>query len=123
MDKQEHLNRIRAKCLANIALAEKRTPGKWKAESAEIDWSKVTGPDGHSLAMCHPSIADRAKGKLKGDSAFIAACAGPAEAGWRSTLAAIEQIQTMRQDTTSWDFIGRPLTDSILAAWPEELLS
>ena len=114
MDKQEHLNRIKAKCLTNLALAEKRTHGKWNTES---DWPRVMSKSGHQVAMCCPSLAARFKGDATPDSAYIAACAGPAEAGWRSTIAAIEAAESL--GNTAW---GVALSAAILAAWPEELL-
>lgn len=115
MTTEEHLNRIKAKCQELLALAEKRTPGKWIAASESV-WGKVEADE---------RICDMAGGW---DPDFIAACAGPAEAGWRATIAAIEMILS---EPSVPDGYSQPCVDdymnnlatSIIAAWPEELLS
>lgn len=54
------------------------------------------------------------------NATFIAACAGAAEAGWRATIAAIEQYNRF---CCLFDFDTiQPLADAILAAYPLELL-
>lgn len=123
MDKQEHLNRIKAKCLANLALAEKRTQGKWEWEAGmETERSPyidlqcgdkvVLGPrhDGNYGSQLISTPTDRA---------FIAACAGPAEAGWRSTIIAIDALLEYESEGL---IVGGTTLTSILAAWPENLL-
>ena len=126
MNTTEHLEKIKAKCLANLAIAEKRTAGNWhrwtKGCTVQIGLSSNpsirphivgwTGFDSCGLALC----------QQKKNAAYIAACAGAAEAGWRSTIAAIDEFN----DLSDWgascrDFANKAL-DRIIAAWPEELL-
>lgn len=52
------------------------------------------------------------------NGSFIAACTGSAEAGWRSTITAIDGLDEMDCETHLWKWIA----DAIIAAWPEELL-
>lgn len=91
MTKQEHLQRIRDRCVELLAM---RTQGKRTPNSA---WNQ--------------------------DAAFIAACAGSAEAGWLTTMAAIDAVPvTCRGANASFTSRESLLIDTILAAWPEELL-
>lgn len=122
MTTTEHLQKIKSKCEQLLAIAEKRTPGKW-----EFDGSK-TLEHGTYIPECScltggafACVNDNAENRGN-DADFITACAGPAEAGWRSTIAAIDQILSARQDTICWEFIVKPMMDNILAAWPEDLL-
>ena len=90
------LQKIRAKCQELLALAEKRTPGKWDADG-EL---KYMGDDG----------------------IFIAACAGPAEAGWRATIAAIDALNICHESSDFDDMNAWSGLEAIIAAWPDELL-
>jgi hypothetical protein len=56
------------------------------------------------------------------DALFIAACAGAAEAGWRSTLAAIENIETSLRCCCGLSSDIEASLDKINAEWPEKLL-
>lgn len=115
----EHLQRIKAKCEQLRTIAEKRTHGRWKEDSATEVWSEFSD----WIADCMES---------EYDAAFIASCAGPAEAGWRSTIAAIDDILTVDQDLTPEVqkittemilYLNRNLVQSLLSAWPEEILN
>lgn len=122
MTTTEKLQRIRAKCEELLAIAAKRTPGKWssckwhdKEPSTEI-WDQTDG------ACIVPKMFNR-------DALFIASCAGAAEAGWRSTIAAIDALQNYAQCSDGcscgydWSHDNAvEALESILAAWPEELL-
>lgn len=123
MNQSEHLDRILAKCRANLALAEKRTPGKWRegaltkhSDCEQIHWPvfwEDNGTAGH--------ISKHA------DANFIATCAGSAEAGWRSTIAAIEDYKTERgycEDEGDMDSVRAydHKLSVICDLWPEELL-
>jgi hypothetical protein len=103
MSRGKHLDRIVAKCRELLAIAEKRTPGKWNA-GGNYDADYVTTDD-EAFCVFH-----------RGDAAFIASCAGSAEAAWRVTIAAIEQCREIRSPETG------EVLDAIVAAWPEELL-
>jgi hypothetical protein len=103
------LEKIKAKCRANLALAEKRTPGRWvfsqdygdgRTQVVHTDedepWFLVEETHGAP----HP----------KRNAAFIAACAGAAEAGWKATIAAIDSIQSPQG-------LDYRLCQAILDAW------
>ena len=127
------LTLIAAKCRSLLALAEKRTPGKWRQESIHTD--------DRSCALISAGINDYGDGPAQyvtgiiprgvlpaNNAAYIAACSGSAEAGWHSTLAAIEAYQALQSIGWGWDGDGGAVTaneamiDAILAAWPDELL-
>ena len=118
MTTTEKLQRIRAKCVELLEIAEKRTPGKWAWDGDPSNETELFRKNEAPWL-----IADE-RGVIRGDilcskddSAFIAACAGPAEAAWKSTIAAIEEIQrNPAEHETSL------LKQAILSAWPDELL-
>lgn len=127
MTAEEHLDKIVEFCRSRLALAEKRTPGKW--------WSRVNGVGSSSVftltpeGTYHPDAAAVAYGPLNAEHAdFIAACAGAAEAGWRATIAAIGAFR--RQPAPEGTYHpDNPLfvedahaVAAILAAYPLELL-
>ncbi len=118
MTPQEHLQKIIDKCRANLALAEKRTPGKWKTD-AHLPRLVTTNDD--KLSITYSETCDGLYPQREDNAAFIAACAGAAEAGWRSTIAAIEYLSALcavqGMHAVAWDGLN-----SIIAAWPEELL-
>lgn len=124
MTTTERLSAIKAKCRANLAIAEKRTQGTWCADGYDVR----QGAGGRMIAYAGPHHTPASEYPLsckladERNAAFIATCAGAAEAGWKSTIAAIDQLLTMKRDTLTWDFVGKPMQDAILSAWPEELL-
>jgi hypothetical protein len=64
------------------------------------------------------------------NSEYIVSCAGPAEAGWRATIAAIDGLLRIESDGVSadpYEACDHPswsleTINAIIAAWPEELL-
>ena len=114
MTTQEHLNRIKAKCEELLAIAAKRTPGKWKNSDNEVVHLFRGHPENHLLAT-----------KEDNDAAFISACAGPAEAGWRATSSICNELIRILT-TQPWESEAFQWADhyafEIIAAWPEELL-
>lgn len=107
MTQQEHLNRIRARCVELLEIAEKRTPGAWDGVESEGDYF------GDTLI----GLGSAYEG-WQNDVAFIASCAGAAEAGWKATIAAIDGIEEMDESTYIYNFIA----SNIIASWPAELL-
>lgn len=98
---QEKLQKIKARCEELLAIAEKRTAGKWDDGNMREWFAVYTEPQ---------------------DAAFIASCAGPAEAGWRATIATIDRLQLIHGqldwgNDAAWDAL-----EEIVAAWPDELL-
>jgi len=127
MTTTEHLARIRARCVELLEIASKRTPG---------EWSTHRHPDGEPIGVggdefCgSPSVCYL---NACANSDFIASCAGPAEAGWRATIAAIDGLLALIENAKGWvDDNGcagsaihhhaNPMLNAIIAAWPEELL-
>jgi hypothetical protein len=102
MTTNEHLERIKQKCRANLALAEKRTPGEWCL--SRNGSATYAGTD--QVCYC---------GNYPADAAYIAACAGDAEAGWNATIVAIEKLQ--------FDLSGNAETIKLIISYfPEETL-
>ena len=127
MNRTEHLNAIVAKCRALLALDKKRTDGEWSVlrdapdgqgqllivsnhdtNEGEDAWrvAAITNHCGEPIATEH-------------NAAFIAACAGSAEAGWQSTIAAIEGLRGIN---AYYPHLADGTLDAIIAAWPVELL-
>jgi hypothetical protein len=107
MNQQEHIQRIRARCVELLALAEKRTEGRWE------HWECATA---NIYVGDHSIFANNYD-----DAIFIASCAGPAEAGWKATIAAIDLMFAMH-GLAGIDIYALDATGDIIAAWPEELL-
>jgi len=115
MTTEEHLKRIRARCVELLALAQAAniTNVETMAHHVSInigDWTPVKTPE----------IAT-----------FIASCSGPAEAGWKATIAAIDGLQSIgwyesdgeiHSDNSHNGRTAHAALEPILAAWPEELL-
>jgi len=120
MTTTEHLQKIKAECERLLAIAKKRTKGEWsmfnKSRTLTIDIGNE--PHGRLPSIINWPGFDSNNlpyNKNVANAAFIVACAGTAEAGWRSTIAAIEVVITS-------GFLASPLVKEILAAWPTELL-
>ncbi len=114
MTQQEHLNAIVDKCRANLALAEKRTPPEFVMPTGYVG---LNNKGEHYRVGGHHGAAEYA--------AFIAACAGAAEAGWLATIGRIKFCEYLRKHAADEPWlmqdVGREEA-AILAAWPEELL-
>jgi hypothetical protein len=115
MTQQEHLKRIRARCVKLLEIAEKRTPRAWDSGR---NW---VGSD-------HACVATTHHYSHESDATFIASCAGAAEAGWKAAIAAIDTVAGLQKVPYGWDgdcgasAYADNLTDSIIASWPAELL-
>lgn len=132
MNTQEHLEKIKAKCLRLLAIAEKRTPGEWKAGTKGLSINGIS----YRLKQ----VGDLDITFEESDLTFIAACAGTAEAGWRATIAAIEflyevphvncesqrfyfsDVRKEEQERIGCNCKRGKYVEQIIAAWPEELL-
>ncbi len=129
---EEHLNKIVARCRTLLALAEKRTPGRWGNETPSYRAYAMSGRHCVAEMMTHTSH------QRDSDAAYIVACAGAAEAGWKATIAAIEgRLEEREQSWTNWELTAQissfdaglksdyPFHKSLNAyidAWPEALL-
>jgi len=130
MNTIEYLNKIKAKCEELLAGAEKRTQGKWIHQEGRR--MCLHGSSVHSDPVLYGDEYELAG--VDGD--FIASCAGPAEAGWRSTIAAIDGLLLFEVvnlspcnggscmvATNADDALERlrfNAINAIISAWPEE---
>jgi hypothetical protein len=105
MTPDEHDNLIIAKCHSLLALAAKRSGERWHKRHESILGNNEFG------FIAKEEIATKPRRDMfwTENSTYIAACAGPAEAGWRATIAGL----------TGGD---DQLRFFIRAAWPAELL-
>lgn len=123
MTTEEKLNAIVAKCRAFLEIAEKRTPGEWTFQPGYYNTSHDADqfPCGPTINYGNAHAIDLNKG-MDGDAAFIAACAGQAEAMARSTIAAINNLQLIHEQTDLGEYAAWDALQEIIAAWPDELL-
>lgn len=145
MTASEHLQKIKAKCQELLAIAERRTAGRWQQgnSSQEMNMDMVyrkPNEDGQSAGI--PTFGRNSglsREQDQHDAAYIASCAGPAEAGWRATIAAIDDWLNFyvytdgfadgAPDASPHDKLCNEIAhmcranlNRIIAAWPEELL-
>jgi hypothetical protein len=117
MTNEEKLQRIRARCVELLELAEKRTPGKWKYDFDLTGFPRINNG---SVGVAVTNLGCSSYIQREHDATFIASCAGPAEAGWKATIAAIDGLLELG----TW--FKSPTLDelqcAIIVAWPEELL-
>lgn len=120
MTTEEHLNRIVAKCRELLAIAEKRTTGPWSAAHTPNHCSGNESLYEIQFGYSGECVSELTHGL--DDAAFIASCAGPAEAGWRATIAAIESARLLISEGGPEGNSRNFILTQIIAAWPEELL-
>lgn len=123
MTTTEQLAAIRAKCVELLAIAEKRTPGKWE-RAGELATHIIGECSRNNGAMiCDLPDSSPAGDQYAPNAAFIASCAGPAESGWKATIATIDELTKDAQ----W-FFGQPQNSSaaalstIIKIWEETLV-
>lgn len=102
----EKLQSIRAECERLLAIAEKRTPGKWGIGNGT--WQVVTEYRTRGKIICEASTNTSCE--RDADAAFIASAAGPFEASLKSTIAAIDKC-------VMFPSINATLAKHILFAW------
>jgi len=113
----EHLLLIESHLKKLLAIAENRTHGKW--EIIGQHQTEVLALDGTQEAIVVVDtrfFKEQTNPNEKEDATFIAACAGNAEAGWKSTL---RTIAMCRQLTSPYSNL---IINEIFAAYPIELL-
>lgn len=108
----EHLRLIDAHLGRLLDIAAKRTPEKWETDQM-AKRPAVFNTEGLFIDTNMRPY----------DAAFIASCAGNAEAGWKATRAAIKSC--LADDPRYQDMFyiaNKELVDAILAAFPFESL-
>lgn len=113
----EHLKLIDAHLERLLAIAEKRTPGKWVAGATIIG-------NGVDTTVCEMPSREKDSLAWHDNIHFIASCAGNAEAGWKATRAAIALLFAMCDGAHSINTVmaAQKMGESILAAFPLEHL-
>lgn len=122
MTTSEHLNKIKAKCEQLLELAAKRTPGKWIRISSLATHITCAASENAGNLVCDCPDSSPNQDHFDRDAAFIASCAGPAEAGWRTTIAAIDELEAIHEATPLGEYAAWDALNEIIAAWPEALL-
>ncbi len=111
----DHLNLIKTHLETLLANAEKRTPGKWESEP---QFKNEIWCDSEYICDCVDSAEPNA--------VFIVSCAGNAEAGWRSTLSALEVVLNCNENSFPHMYAAvqvAQMADSILTTWPLKSLN
>lgn len=128
----DHLKLIDAHLERLLAIAEKRTLGEWQQGDSrqEMNMDMVyRKPHAHGQAAGIPTFGRNSglsREQDEADAAFIALCAGNAEAGWRATRAAIACLLVICDPASGADFTnygGETFLPQILAAFPLETLN
>ena len=102
MNTEQKLTKIREKCVELLAIAEKRTRGNWNTIESEGDYF---GDTLIGLSSTYEGWQD--------DCTFIASCAGPAEAGWKATISAIDLLTDNGSDYVTYE----QESQEIISAW------
>jgi len=116
----EHLKKIELFLDQLLSIAEKRTKGVWERSS------KCYVQCGSEVVA---DIWETTNGEILANTEFIVACAGNAEAGWRSTKAAIYQgmwlLELAESGRISLQDQGATynMLSDILAEWPLERIT
>lgn len=112
MNPQDHLQKIKSKCEQLLAIAEKPLLARNQKCGCVVC---ICDSDTHCFGCGAKNCGNHALGQIP-EPVYQPHCTGPAEAGWRATIAAIDWLQTPGIWTDG------VLRKSIIAAWPEELL-
>jgi len=128
MNTTEHLELILAYCRRCLAIAEKRSavykaPPTLNRRDYEMGRFKRGGG-------CISIDREQFHGMLCDDAEFIATCAGASEAGWRATIAAVDDILPYLLENDAADsattgghkWMLNRRAQPILAAYPLELI-
>jgi len=124
MKPEQKIEKIRAKCQEILELGKLRTQGRWRiahgglGNKDKLDTVYATNDDLNYIAACRDYLCFYEPPRNTENASFIASCAGTAEAMARSTLSLLDAVVIYGNSITSFQLI----TDSILKAWPDELL-
>jgi hypothetical protein len=109
----EKLQAIKDRCEALLETASKRTPGEWESSDNVVCGKSI---DGYYLSTCDGQKTRVSEDLCNAD--FIASCAGPAEAGWRATIAAIESVIADDEPYQAmYELVNEEMIFKIIAAW------
>lgn len=122
----EHLKLIDAHLERLLALAKKRTPGDWttRSNTEHMEYGEPIRVESNKPPRSVAYHGSENCFLSAGDAAFIASCAGNAEAGWRATRAAIALLFAMCDGAHLINTViaAQKMGESILAAFPLALV-
>lgn len=121
MTTTEYLQLIKAECERLLALSEKRTQGEWSVYEHRAYHTSYILRGGEKQNQLAQFFNYQDKGfdiSSEENATYIAACAGRAEAGWRSTIFSINAINSL----ISLGYPTTGLEEDICEQWPIELL-
>ena len=112
MTTTDRLAKIRARCVELLELASKRTPEGWETD-CDARHPAVFTSEGDFIGV---DMSQK-------DAAYIAACAGAAEAAWKATIAAIDGLLPISEQCCNcWaDMKADDAIAAILAAWEGQI--
>jgi hypothetical protein len=125
MTTTEHLQLIKAECERLLAIAEKRTQGEWNVYEHRATWTSYLVRGGEKKNQLAQTFNWQDNGfdiNSESNATYIAACAGRAEAGWRATIAAIDNLELMHEQPDMGEYAAWDALQNIIAAWSLELL-
>jgi hypothetical protein len=125
MNTPEQLQKIKSECKRLLTIAEKRTQGEWEyLPPRSVGGSAIVPMKGPAIVGSMWSTHEsKDQSESDNDAFFIAACAGAAEAGWRSTIRHVNHLNDLiaaREEP----YYGAAIYEAnhLISAWPTELL-
>lgn len=119
MTTQEHLQKIKSKCEQLLAIAEKPLLARNQKCGCVVC---ICDSDTHCFGCGAKNCGNHALGQIP-EPVYQPHCTGPAEAGWKATIAAIEWlVPEAKLSPLASAAIARQVLEAIIATWPEELL-
>lgn len=121
----DHLRILDAHLDRLLETAKTRTPGRWKVNEHSWQdssiWSPSTGKTTAILSIEDDEESAEDEGLLRdANAAYIASCAGNAEAGWKSTQRIIKEAIFLESDAPQK---MSSILKILLEEWPIELIT
>ncbi len=119
MTQEEHLDAIERHLTKLLEIAKKRTPGAWAnvEDCVRRDHSQA------ALVVVFGRPAGLSRVQDEQDAAFIAACAGNAEAGWRTALSQIQFLRKISAVNEAASLISETALRIFIQEFPIESLT
>jgi len=127
MTTTKHLQLIKSECERLLAIAEKRTQGEWETHQDDDQYFSqyIRCPSAlNEDVACAYTVMALEITRSNANAAYIAACAGRAEAGWRSTIMHVDHLRDLIEAREE-PFYGAAIYEAnrLITAWPIELLT
>lgn len=117
----EHLKRIDAHLANLLSTAEKRTAGEWttRSNTEHIDYGEPIRVESNKPPFSVAYHGSKNCFLSAGDAAFIAACAGNAEAGWKTLRDEVREFIEIYDAVPGMQWVhAEKRVASILTAFP-----